>query len=82
MASLVTKSVGLAKQYYGIVFPIENFISHIQDFFYNLWMRFTRNPYRAYLHPTPDIEAIVFKNGFKRTSYQRQGLWQIILYSK
>lgn len=82
MTSLVTISVGLAKQYYGIVFPIENILSQIQDFFYNLWMRITRNSYRAYLYPTPDIETIIFKDGFKRASYQRQALWQIILYSK
>ena len=82
MPSLVSESVGLAKQYYGIVFPIENFLSQIQDFFYNLWMGITRNPYRSFLHPTLDIEAIIFEQGFKRVSYQRQALWQIILYRK
>ena len=82
MANLVGNSVALAKHHYGIVFPIDNAFSQIHDFFYNIWMRITRNPFRAYLHPTPAIEALIFKYGFQRSSYQRQGLWQIILYSK
>ena len=82
MPSLVSKSVGLAKQYYGIVFPNEGLLSRIQNGLYNFWMRVINNPYRSFIHATADIEAIIFEKGFKRSSYQRQALWQIILYSK
>jgi len=82
MKGLVSSSVGLAKKYYGVVFPIDTWWMRVADKIVNFYMRLVKNPYRAFTHATEDIEKIIFKNGFKRLSYQRQSVWQIIVYAR
>ena len=82
MTALVTSSVKLAKNYYALVFPIDSWWVRVGDMFVNTYMRTVRNPYRAFSHSTEDVEKIIFKNGLKRLSYQRQSIWQIIVQSR
>jgi 2-polyprenyl-3-methyl-5-hydroxy-6-metoxy-1,4-benzoquinol methylase len=82
MTALVSSSVGLAKKYYGVVFPQDNIFSKTFLRILNIFMWLGRNPYRSFVHPTEEVEKIIFENGFKRFSYQRKSIWQVIVYAK
>jgi len=82
MTALVTSSVKLAKKYYAVVFPINRWWVRLGDIFINTYMQIIKNPYRAFTHLTEDVEKIIFDNGFERLSYQRQSIWQVIVYAR
>lgn len=82
MKGLVSSSVGLAQKYYGVVFPIDAWWLRVIDKVLNSYMRIVKNPYRAFTHATEDVEKIIFNNGLKRIFYQRQSIWQVIVYAR
>lgn len=82
MNALVASSVNLAKKYYGVIFPQDNIFSKTFLRILNIFMWLGRNPYRSFVHPTEEVEKIIFRKGFKRFSYQRKSIWQIIIYAK
>lgn len=83
MEALVTSSVKLAKKYYAVIFPLDNFlIKMVMQGILNNFMRLSRNPFRTFVHPTAEVEKIVNQHGFKRIAYQRKSIWQVIVYAK
>ena len=82
MQSLVSSSVHLAKRYYGLVFPVNTWWMRTYSWIENLYMRIRKNPFRSFSHATEDVEKIIFENGFKRFSYQRQSYWQVVVYAR
>ena len=45
-----------------------------------MWIR--RNPFRAYLHPTKKVDAIVRSNGLEPRFYRKTLLWQVVVYAR
>jgi 2-polyprenyl-3-methyl-5-hydroxy-6-metoxy-1,4-benzoquinol methylase len=82
MPSLVRASVRKAQQYYAIVVPRDNFAFKTAAWFMNLIQAITRNPYRMFVHPTKQIDAIVKRAGLSRTFERHDWMWQAIVYSK
>ena len=80
MDSLVKSSVGLAKKYFGVVTPRFEWWTRIAMEIENFFMRLVGNPYRAYVHPTEKIEAIIKEKGFTRQYYRQTIAWQVVLY--
>lgn len=82
MPALVRRSARLAKQYYGIVVPRDQWYLRIafrvMDFFQNLF----GNPFRAFVHSHKAIEAIIHRAGLKRVFTRRNWIWQVMLYSR
>lgn len=82
MTGLVSASVGLAKKYYAVIFPIDNWLMNIIWGIVNFIFRFVKGDFNVFLHPTEEIEEIIFQKGFSRKSYARKGMWQIIVYAQ
>ena len=82
MRALVSSSAGLAKKYYAVVFPRDNWLVKSFIGIGNAMLWLSRNPFRSFAHPTEEIEKIVNALGFTRMYYRRTLVWQVIVYSK
>jgi magnesium-protoporphyrin O-methyltransferase len=83
MEKLVELSSARAKQFYALVYPRDNWLTRagipVFNFFaFQIW----RNPFRTFVHPTPEIERILHTNGLQRVFHQYVGLWQVAIYQR
>lgn len=80
--SLVGLSSARAKQTYGVVFPRDAWWMKIAGRLLNLVFWVQRNPFRFFVHPTSEIDAIVAANGLHRRFQRNMGMWQVIVYGR
>ncbi|MFT3891666.1 MAG: class I SAM-dependent methyltransferase [Anaerolineales bacterium] len=57
--------------YVRIVLEIENFVQ-----------RLMKDPFRVFIHPVTEMEALFKKEGFVKTSIRRLFVWEMALYQK
>lgn len=79
---LVEKSSALARSFYGVVYPLDNWRTRISGVFENLTYWLHKSPFRFFMHPTKVVEQIVYSKGFQRRFYRVVGNWQVVVYSK
>lgn len=82
MEKLVSLSAERARKIYGLVYPRDTWWVKIGLVVENLFLRLQRNPYRAFVHPTQVVEALVSRIGLKRASYRQTFVWQVVVYSR
>lgn len=82
MQALVSASVGLAKTYYGVVFPVDNWLTRFAIKIGNFFLKLFGSDFRVFVHPTAEVEKIVEAAGFRRVFYKRRSYWQVIVYAK
>jgi magnesium-protoporphyrin O-methyltransferase len=80
--SLVGLSSARAKKLYGVVFPRDAWWMKIGGRLINAFFWLQRNPFRFFVHPTADIDAITRANGLQRQFSRNVGMWQIIVYAR
>lgn len=81
MEALVRLSSERARQFYAVVFPRDGWLMRAGMWCGNLFLRLSGSPFRTFIHPTSEVEAIVRARGFKRQYYHVSGLiWQVIVY--
>lgn len=82
MPGLVGLSAARAHKLYGVVFPRDTWWMKmglaVQNFFF--WLQ--RNPFRTYVHPSREIEAMVKSQGLKRRFHRETFIWHVILYGR
>jgi hypothetical protein len=82
MEKLVDLSVSRARKLYGLVYPRDLWLVKIFIALQNFVLRLQRNPFRAFIHPTQAVEALVTRHGFRRSFYKRTLVWQVVVYSR
>lgn len=83
MAALVRPSSERARKLYAVVFPRDNWLIRLGALFGNLFLRLSGSPFRTFIHPTSEVEAILASHGFERRSHQISGLiWQVNVYTR
>jgi 2-polyprenyl-3-methyl-5-hydroxy-6-metoxy-1,4-benzoquinol methylase len=80
--ALVGLSSAHAKQFYGVVFPRDTWWMKIGGQVINLVYWIQRNPFRFFVHPTAEIDAITSANGLQRRFSRNMGMWQVIVYGR
>jgi magnesium-protoporphyrin O-methyltransferase len=83
MQALVDLSSQRAKQFYGLIYPRDNFITrtgiHLVNFLvFRLW----GNSFRNYIHNSTEIDSIVRANGLDLLLHRKMGLWQVFVYQR
>jgi hypothetical protein len=82
MDALVSLSVAHAQRRYGLVYPRDSWWIRAGSTVLNGFVRLMRQPFRAYVHRTAAVEAIVRGAGFSPT-LRRTGLfWQVVVYER
>ena len=79
---LVTISVQKAKKWYAYTVPRDVWwVKLVHQF--EQWIRWIkRNPFRSYVHPTDEIETILFEKGFKKIHNHFNREWQTVVFEK
>ena len=82
VAALVGRSAALARHRYGVVYLRDTWVGRLGVMFENTWLRLSRSPFRAYVHRTEDVDAIVAAHGLVKRLEQRTLIWQLALYER
>ena len=82
MPALVSASTALSKRYYGIVLPIDNWLTRTGAALGNLFQRIMRHPYRLFVHPNGQLEALVASAGFTKVMERSTFWWRVALYAR
>ncbi len=80
--ALVGLSAAHAAKLYGIVFPRDTWWIKAGSRLINLALRLSHNPFRAFVHPTKEIEAEIRGKGLERRYHRKTFLWQIMVYAR
>jgi magnesium-protoporphyrin O-methyltransferase len=82
MEKMVRLSAARARKYYGLVYPRDTWWMRAGIAIENLFYRIQRNPYRAYIHATEAVEALIMGEGLKRRFHKRTLAWQVALFAR
>jgi 2-polyprenyl-3-methyl-5-hydroxy-6-metoxy-1,4-benzoquinol methylase len=82
MQALVGLSAARAAKFYGVVFPRDTGWMKAGGWLVNLLLRLQHNAFRAFVHPTTEVEAVVRANGLERRYYRKTFLWQVLVYAR
>jgi len=82
MAALVDRSASRARRRYGLVYPRDTWLGRIGVALLNAGSRLTRSPFRAYVHRTADVDAIVVAHGLVKRLQRTTLIWQVVLYER
>jgi SAM-dependent methyltransferase len=82
MAALVDRSATLARRRYGLVYPRDWWLGRVGIALINVKFRLSRSPFRAYVHRSADVDAILTGQGFVRRLHRMTFIWQLALYER
>lgn len=82
MQALVSVSVARAQRRYGLVYPRDVWWIRAGGTILNAIVRLARQPFRAYVHRTAAVEAIVRAAGFEPTLRRANLFWQVVVYER
>jgi magnesium-protoporphyrin O-methyltransferase len=82
VGSLVGLSAERARSAYGLVMPRDRWFVRLAAALENLWFRVRRRPYRAYVHPTAQVDAILAEHGLHATGERRTWVWRAVVYDR
>ena len=66
----------------AIVLPPDNVIARAVIGLENLWLRLTRNGFRAYVHPHAQIIAAARAAGLEPAGGRRLGIWELLVFER
>jgi predicted TPR repeat methyltransferase len=79
---LVGLSAARAGRLYGLVYPRDTWWVRAAVAAQNLYFRVVRNPFRAYVHPTREVDTLVRDHGLTQRFYKTSGPWQVVVYAR
>lgn len=82
MQALVGLSSARASMLYGLVYPRDTWWMRLAVFLLNLGPTLTRNPFRAYVHSTREVDSLLRAGGLQQRFYKTSGPWQVVVYSR
>ena len=82
MAALVGRSASLARRRYGLVYPRDTWFGRVGIRLINAQLRLSRSPFRAYVHRSADVEAILTGHGLVKRLHRTTLIWQLALYER
>jgi hypothetical protein len=82
MPALVDATAARARRAYGLVYPRDNALGRLAIGLVNLVQRIRRHPFRAFLHPTEEVEARVARHGLTKAYHASWTVWQVCLFTR
>jgi magnesium-protoporphyrin O-methyltransferase len=66
----------------ALTYPRETWYLRIGLRIANFFQRLRRDPFRVFLHPVAEMDALLKREGFERVSLRRLFVWEMALYKK
>jgi len=80
--SLLDSSAAKARSILGLVYPIDSVLMKIARDLLNFLLRALRRRFRIFVHSSAQVDAIAGSHGFRKRAYRKQGIWQVVVYTK
>ncbi|MEE8391168.1 MAG: hypothetical protein V3S14_10285, partial [Anaerolineae bacterium] len=82
MEALVGLSSARAGKLYGVVYPRDTWWTRIGWAIFDFVFGVLRNPFRAFVHPTEAVDAVVRGSGLEPRFYRQTAIWQVVVYER
>ena len=82
MSELVRLSSKLARKIYAVIYPRDVWWTNLALPFLNFYPIVKGSSFRVFIHPTKQVEEIIFGNGLKRKYYATTFFWQVAIFTK
>jgi hypothetical protein len=82
MAGLVSRSATLARRRYGLVYPRDSWLGRVGVAFLNAKLCVSRSSFRAYVHRTAEVDAILAAHGLVKRLHRTTLIWQLAIYER
>lgn len=66
----------------ALTYPRERWFLRLGLSIINFFQRLRRDPFRVFLHPIAEIDALLRKEGLERVSFRRLFVWEMALYRR
>ena len=66
----------------ALTYPRETWYLRIAMPIMNFFQTIRRDPFRVFLHPVSEMDALLKREGFERVTLQRLFMWEMTLYQK
>jgi hypothetical protein len=66
----------------GLVYPRDSWLGRLGVAFLNAQLRLSRSSFRAYVHRTSEVDAILAAHGLVKVLHQTTLIWQIALFER
>jgi magnesium-protoporphyrin O-methyltransferase len=82
MATLVDATAARARRAYGLVYPRDTRLVKAMIAILNFVQRLRRHPFRAFVHPTSEVEARLLAAGLERATRATTFMWQVVIFRR
>ena len=80
--SLLTAAAGRTKQVLALSYPREKWYLRIGISFMDWLQALRRDPFRVFVHPVAQMDAVLSTAGLRRVSLKRLFVWEVALYER
>ena len=80
--SLLTAAAGRTKQVLALSYPREKWYLRIGISFMDWLQALRRDPFRVFVHPVAQMDAVLSAAGLRRVSVKRLFVWEVALYER
>jgi 2-polyprenyl-3-methyl-5-hydroxy-6-metoxy-1,4-benzoquinol methylase len=79
---LLTAAAEHSKRVLALTYPRETWYMRVALQIANFFQKLRRDPFRVFLHPVSEMDALLKKEGFERVSLRRLLVWEMTLYKR
>jgi len=79
---LLTGAAEHSKRALALTYPRETWYMRVALRIANFFQKLRRDPFRVFLHPISEMDALLRKEGFQRVSLRRLIVWEMTLYQR
>ena len=80
--ALLKAAAGRSERALAMTYPRETWYMRIGFGILNFFQRLWKDPFRVFLHPIAEMDALLNREGFKRVSLRRLVIWEMALYQR
>ena len=80
--SLLKAAAGKSRQAIALTYPRETWYMRIGLSIINFFQRLGGDPFRVFLHPVVEMEALMNREGLQKVSVRRLFVWEMALYQR
>ncbi len=80
--SLLVAAAGRSRQVLAMTYPREKWYLHMGIDLINWLQALRRDPFRVFIHPVAQMDAVLSRAGMHRVSLKRLFVWEVALYAR
>lgn len=80
--ALLTAAAEHSRRALALTYPRETWYMRFVQGVINFFQRLRKDPFRVFIHPVAEMDALLERDGFKRVSRRRLFVWEMALYQR